>query len=77
VVDVRGGFRRFARGALTAFWWVWGFAVALNTVIWLVLGVTEQAFPYPWPIWVALPWALVLSAAELLYRRTTPTQARP
>lgn len=76
VVDVRGRMRRFARAALTTAWWVWGFAVSLNTVIWVVLGITERQLPYPWPLWVALPWALVLAAAELLYRRAVPAAPR-
>ena len=67
--QARRGFQRVVRGTLTTFWWIWAFAVAVNTTVWLVLGVSEGAAPYPWPLWVAGPWGIVLVTLEALYRR--------
>lgn len=75
-INVRGGIRRAARATLTALWWAYAFAVALNTTIWLVIGLAEGALPYPWPLWVAGPWGVVLLAAEILFRRSQPTGPR-
>lgn len=75
-VDVRRGFRRFVRGVLTTFWWLWAFAVALNTTIWIVLGVAEGSTPYPWPLWVAGPWGVMLIAAEIMFRRSEASSSR-
>lgn len=73
MADVRRGFRRFVRVVLTTAWWIWAFAVAVNTTVWVVLGLTEGAMPYPWPLWVAGPWGIVLVTLEVLFRRSEPT----
>jgi hypothetical protein len=65
---VRQKARRAARVSLNAAWWCWGFAVGINVVIWLILAVAQQDVPYPWPLWVAGPWGMVLLAGELAYR---------
>ena len=54
--------------ALTAAWWVWGTAVSINVVIWLLVSITSRDFVYPWPIWVAGPWGAVLLMMTLASR---------
>lgn len=77
VVDVRGGVRRFVRGTLTTFWWIYGFTVALCTTIWLITAVTGSSEGFPWPLWVAGPWGIVLGLLELLlFRRSEPATSR-
>lgn len=59
--------RRVARATLNFFWWFYGIAVAINVMIWVLvsLGGGPQ---YPWPIWVAGPWGVMLGMLELAYR---------
>ncbi|HEY9377459.1 MAG TPA: DUF1707 domain-containing protein, partial [Jiangellaceae bacterium] len=42
--------------ALTAAWWVWGTAVSINMVIWLLVSISSGTAAYFWPAWVAGPW---------------------
>ncbi|RAY15134.1 hypothetical protein DPM19_10425 [Actinomadura craniellae] len=60
---------RRAGGALThrdaiAAWGTWAGVSLLCFTIWLAVGVTTGAF-YPWWLWVAGPWGLVLLATWL------------
>lgn len=64
--------RRAARVSLNASWWFWGIAVGINVIVWTILAIAQQDAPYPWPLWVAGPWGIVLLAGELAYRRGTP-----
>ncbi|HEX6338192.1 MAG TPA: DUF1707 domain-containing protein [Jiangellaceae bacterium] len=66
---VRAKARRAARVSLNTAWWFWGIAVGINVVIWTILSIAEQNAQYPWPLWVAGPWGVVLLAGELAYRR--------
>jgi Domain of unknown function (DUF1707) len=54
-------------------WWVWGSAVALNVVIWVLVAVTNTEGPPDfWPMWVAGPWGALLTIwtlAEIDRRR--------
>ncbi len=45
---------------LAAAWSVWATASGINWMIWLIIGVTGDDFPYPWPLWVMGPWGVVL-----------------
>jgi hypothetical protein len=56
------------RTAMTAAWWVWGTAVSVNVVIWLLVWISSGAAPYFWPAWVAGPWGAVLLMATLANR---------
>lgn len=67
--------RRAARVSLNAAWWFWGFAVSINVVIWFIVSVTS-GLQYPWPLWVAGPWGIVLLASEVAYRRSQPPDVR-
>lgn len=61
--------RRAARVALNVGWWIWGTAVAINVLIWFLVGVTAGFAPF-WPIWVAGPWGVVMLAGEVAYRHS-------
>lgn len=41
-------------------WATWASAVAVNWVVWLIIGLTGGHFVYPWPLWVMGPWGTVL-----------------
>lgn len=45
---------------LRRLWAVYLTAVAINLVIWFLVGVSGGDFPYFWPMWVAGPWGVVL-----------------
>ena len=42
-------------GGLKVLWTIWFAAVAINIVVWVLVGLTTVSFPYPWPLWVAGP----------------------
>ncbi|WP_283138685.1 DUF1707 SHOCT-like domain-containing protein [Rhizohabitans arisaemae] len=46
--------------SLRVSWSIWAMASAINWAIWFVVGVTSSDFPYPWPLWVMLPWGAVM-----------------
>jgi hypothetical protein len=54
---------------LTAAWWVWGTAVSVNVVIWLLVSILGGEDVYFWPAWVAGPWGVVLLMMTLASRR--------
>ena len=46
---------------LRRLWLVYAGVVAINVVIWLIIGLGGGLdFPYFWPMWVAGPWGVVL-----------------
>jgi|GEM_PF-699588 len=42
-------------GGLKVLWTILFAAVAINVVVWVLVGVTTASVPYPWPLWVAGP----------------------
>lgn len=59
-------------GGLRVLWTILFAAVAINVVVWVLVGVTTASFPYPWPLWVAGPAGAALfgiSAPVLQSRR--------
>ena len=42
-------------GGLKVLWTVLFAAVAINVVVWVLVGVTTASFPYPLPLWFAWP----------------------
>ncbi|WP_194915618.1 DUF1707 SHOCT-like domain-containing protein [Catenulispora rubra] len=59
-------------GGLKVLWTLWFAAVAINMVVWVLVGLTTVSFPYPWPLWVAGPAGAALfgiSAPVLQSRR--------
>ena len=57
------------RTGLTVGWWVWGTAVSVNVVIWLLVSILGGEDVYFWPAWVAGPWGVVLLMMTLASRR--------
>jgi Domain of unknown function (DUF1707) len=46
---------------LRANWWLWGSAVSINLVIWVLVAITNsEGAPDFWPMWVAGPWGALL-----------------
>jgi hypothetical protein len=58
--------RRTARGyrglplPLKAAWAVWTTVVGINVLVWFLVAITNHHWIYPWPVWVAGPWGVVL-----------------
>lgn len=40
-----------------------GSIVALNVLIWTIIGVTSGNFPYFWPVWMLIPWVIITMGA--------------
>ena len=55
---------------------VWAFVSVLNVVIWLAVSLGTGDVVYPWWIWVAGPWGLVLAAGALAGRAGAPVPMR-
>jgi Domain of unknown function (DUF1707) len=55
----------FAPGGLRGAVAAWAVASAVNVVIWLAVVLGSGSLVYPWWIWVAGPWGLVLAAKAL------------
>jgi hypothetical protein len=51
-------------------WRAWFIAVGINVVIWLIITITTTDFIYPWPLWVAGPWGVVLLGLTLFGNQT-------
>ncbi|GAA4234249.1 DUF1707 domain-containing protein [Actinomadura meridiana] len=50
---------------MRAMWGAWGVVSAINLAIWLVLLVQGSGDVYPWWIWVAGPWGVILLARTI------------
>jgi hypothetical protein len=46
--------------ALIVLWIIYGAAVGINVVVWLLVMVTSGEWIYPWPIWVAGPAGIAM-----------------
>lgn len=56
-------------GWLRAVWLTYAAVVAINLLIWLIVGLGNGGdFPYFWPVWVAGPWGVILVFRTLAYR---------
>jgi hypothetical protein len=40
-----------------------GGVVIVNVMIWAIIGVTSGHFPYFWPIWLLIPWTVMVLGA--------------
>jgi hypothetical protein len=49
---------------LKVLWTIWGAIVAVNIVVWGLASATTAHVIYPWPLWVAGPWGVVLLAVS-------------
>jgi hypothetical protein len=45
---------------LAAQWRPWVNVVSICVAIWVLTAIVSVSLPYPWPIWVAVPWGVVL-----------------
>jgi hypothetical protein len=45
---------------LKVLWTIWAAVVAVNVVVWGLASATAAAVIYPWPLWVAGPWGVLL-----------------
>lgn len=70
-------------GALKVLWTIWGAAVSINIVVWVLVMVTTVNWVYPWPLWVAGPAGAALFgiSAPVVHnrrlRRRNPPPPRP
>jgi len=64
---------------LKVLWTIWGTAVSINLVVWVLVSATTGHLIYPWPLWVAGPWGAALfgvSAGVTAIRRGRGTTQR-
>ena len=52
--------------ALRILWTIWGFVVALNATVWLLVGLGNGDPEYFWPMWFAVPGAALLGATLIV-----------
>ena len=45
---------------LKVLWTIWLTVVSINVVVWVLASATSAHLIYPWPLWVAGPWGVVL-----------------
>lgn len=48
--------------ALMVLWTIWGAVTAVNLVVWVLVAVTSGFDLYPWPVWLLVPGAALLTA---------------
>ncbi len=61
----RGGFAGLPT-PLKVLWTIWATVVSINVVIWVLVSATTVHLLYPWPLWVAGPWGVVLLGVTAL-----------
>jgi len=61
----RGGFAGLPT-PLKVLWTIWATVVSINVVIWVLVSATTAQLLYPWPLWVAGPWGVVLLGVTAL-----------
>jgi hypothetical protein len=61
----RGGFAGLPT-PLKVLWTIWATVVSINVVIWVLASATSGHLIYPWPLWVAGPWGVVLTGVTAL-----------
>jgi Flp pilus assembly protein TadB len=54
----------------------WAAASAINLVIWAVVSIATLSLVYPWWIWVAGPWGVMLLVRRVSERRSVALGAR-
>ena len=51
---------------LKVLWTIWATVVSINVVVWVLVSATTAHLIYPWPLWVAGPWGVVLLGVSAL-----------
>ena len=46
----------------------WVSVVAVNLMIWLIVTLSVGHWIYPWPLWVAGPWGVIILAQDVVAR---------
>ena len=64
-VAMRGGFAGLPT-PLKVQWTIWATVVSINVVVWVLVSATTAQLIYPWPLWVAGPWGVVLTGVTAL-----------
>jgi hypothetical protein len=64
----RGGFAGLP-APLKVLWTIWAAAVAVNLVVWGLASATAAQLIYPWPLWVAGPWGVILLVVSVAVSR--------
>jgi hypothetical protein len=57
---------------LKVLWTIWGTVVSINVVVWVLVSATTAQLIYPWPLWVAGPWGVVLLGVTALVSTVRP-----
>lgn len=50
-------------------WSVWALVVGINVLVWMFVSLVSADWIYPWPLWVAGPWGVVLLVSTIMSRR--------
>ncbi len=50
---------------LKVLWTIWAAVVSVNLVVWGLVSVTTAQLIYPWPVWVAGPWGVILLVVSI------------
>jgi hypothetical protein len=64
-----GGSARKESSGLTRAWSVWALVVGINVLVWMFVSLVSTDWVYPWPLWVAGPWGIVLLVSTVMGRR--------
>jgi hypothetical protein len=51
--------------SLKVLWTIWAAAVSVNLVVWGLASATAAQLIYPWPVWVAGPWGVILLVVSI------------
>jgi hypothetical protein len=49
-------------------YYVWTSVVAVNLMVWLIVTLGVGHWIYPWPLWVAGPWGIIILAQDVVAR---------
>lgn len=49
-------------------YYVWTSIVVLNIVVWALVSIGTASMVYPWPLWVAGPWGIIILAQDVVAR---------
>jgi hypothetical protein len=52
--------RHVVRGWLAEQWRPWATVVSICVAVWVLTAILTLSLPYFWPMWVAVPWGMVL-----------------
>jgi hypothetical protein len=66
---------------LKILWTIWGAAMSINIVVWVLVSVTTVHAIYPWPVWLLVPgaalFAVSVGVTQILKHHGPPPPQRP